>query len=63
MKGSLEISLYLCNQLIDLLEQDYQKLLESLSGEIYEEYKLMILDEIERVVDLKQKIKRILQLI
>lgn len=61
MNESLEISIYLCDQLTDLLEQDYQEIHKSLRGDIYDEYKLMLLDEIERIADLKRKLRRISQ--
>lgn len=59
MNKHIEKSMALCNQITDLLEQDYYEILKSLDGEIYDEYKLLVLDEIERVEIIKQKLKAI----
>lgn len=61
MIGYIEESIYLCNQIIDLLETDYQDLYNSLKGELYEEYKIMILEEIERVTELREHIKSMMR--
>ena len=56
MKSYLEKSIELCNSIIKLLEDDYQQLYGSLKGPIYDEYKLMVLGEIERITKLKQEL-------
>lgn len=53
----------ICNQLTDLLEQDYQKIKKNLDGELYDEYKDMILEEIERVENIRQMLKIFLSLV
>ena len=54
-------SISICNQIITLLEMDYQELYKHLQGEIYDEYKMLILEEIERVTRIKQELSLILQ--
>lgn len=53
-------SISICNQIITLLEMDYQELYKHLQGEIYDEYKMLILEEIERVTRIKQELSLIL---
>ena len=60
MNELAEESIYLCNQILELLEQDYQALYTYLSGEVYDGYKQLVLDEIERITVLKEKLKTIL---
>ena len=60
MEESMENSIRLCDVIVGLLEQDYVKLNKSLEGEIYDEYRLLLLDEIERVTVIKQKLKGVL---
>lgn len=57
MREKLETSIYICNQLIGLLEKDYQELHKNLQGELYDEYKKLMLEEIERVERLKKSLK------
>lgn len=59
MSENLRRSVILCNQLIDLLEEDYQGLHKDLQGEIYEEYKVLMQEQIEDVKTIKQKIIRL----
>lgn len=57
MNETLEKSIDMCAQLIGLLDQDYQTLYMKMSGEIYDDYRMLVLDEIESVAIIKDKLK------
>lgn len=57
MNETLEKSIDMCAQLIGLLDQDYQTLYMKMSGEIYDDYRMLVLDEIESVTIIKDKLK------
>ena len=59
MSENLRRSINICNQLIDLLEDDCRELHKNLQGEIYDEYKLLMQEQIEDVKAIKEKIYRL----
>lgn len=60
MNEYVEHSVRICSEIIALLETDYQDLYKHLQGQIYDEYKILILEEIERVKKIKQELSLIL---
>ena len=54
MSENLRRSVALCNQLIDLLEDDCRALDKNLQGEIYDEYKALMQEQIEDVKTIKR---------
>lgn len=56
MNEYIKKSIEVCDQIIGLLEDDYQQLYKSLQGEIYDEYKSLMQEEIERVTKIKQEL-------
>lgn len=46
----------LCNELLKMMEEDYQVIQKSLQGEIYDAYKELVLDEIWALKNVRQSI-------
>ena len=56
---TLEKSLVLCQQVENLLEDDYRDLSRSLGGELYDKYKEVVLRENRIVGEIKEHLKEV----